>query len=129
MGCLKYIGAKDGEPDVKTTNRCDWPCCNGKNLALNIESKGFTVSVYNRSPQNGRYAEGNRRQASEGDVLDRRIRGFLETPRKILIMVQAGQATDATIEQLIPHLDKGDIIIDGGNAYFPDTQRRKERTG
>ena len=42
----------------------------------------------------------------------------LETPRKILIMVQAGQATDATIEQLIPHLDKGDIIIDGGNAYF-----------
>ena len=50
----------------------------------------------------------------------------LETPRKILIMVQAGQATDATIEQLIPHLDKGDIIIDGGNAYFPDTQRRSK---
>lgn len=51
----------------------------------------------------------------------------LETPRKILIMVQAGQATDATIEQLIPHLDKGDIIIDGGNAYFPDTQRRSKQ--
>ncbi|GIQ61455.1 6-phosphogluconate dehydrogenase, NADP(+)-dependent, decarboxylating [Paenibacillus cisolokensis] len=48
----------------------------------------------------------------------------LETPRKILIMVQAGAGTDATIEALVPHLDKGDIIIDGGNAYFPDTQRR-----
>lgn len=50
----------------------------------------------------------------------------LESPRKILIMVQAGKATDATIEQLVPHLDKGDIIIDGGNAYFPDTQRRSK---
>ena len=50
----------------------------------------------------------------------------LESPRKILIMVQAGKATDATIEQLLPHLDEGDIIIDGGNAYFPDTQRRSK---
>ncbi|MEK3885860.1 NADP-dependent phosphogluconate dehydrogenase, partial [Paenibacillus sp. PL2-23] len=50
----------------------------------------------------------------------------LETPRKILIMVQAGAGTDATIESLVPHLDHGDIIIDGGNAYFPDTQRRSK---
>ncbi len=48
----------------------------------------------------------------------------LERPRKMIIMVQAGAATDATIEQLVPHLEEGDIIIDGGNAYFPDTQRR-----
>ncbi|MFE0556053.1 NADP-dependent phosphogluconate dehydrogenase [Paenibacillus sp. NPDC058910] len=99
----------------------------GKNLALNIESKGFTVSVYNRSPQKTedmlKEAEGKQ---VKGTFSIEEFVDSLETPRKILIMVQAGQATDATIEQLIPHLDKGDIIIDGGNAYFPDTQRRSK---
>lgn len=99
----------------------------GKNLALNIESKGFTVSVYNRSPQKTedmlKETEGKQ---VKGTFSIEEFVGSLETPRKILIMVQAGQATDATIEQLIPHLDKGDIIIDGGNAYFPDTQRRSK---
>ncbi|ANY72074.1 NADP-dependent phosphogluconate dehydrogenase [Paenibacillus lactis] len=99
----------------------------GKNLALNIESKGFTVSVYNRSPQ--------KTEDMLKETVGKQVKGTysieefvdsLEKPRKILIMVQAGQATDATIEQLIPHLDKGDIIIDGGNAYFPDTQRRSK---
>ncbi|MUG64737.1 phosphogluconate dehydrogenase (NADP(+)-dependent, decarboxylating) [Paenibacillus sp. 7541] len=100
----------------------------GKNLALNIESKGFTVSVYNRSPQKTeemlKEAEGKQ---VKGTFSIEEFVDSLETPRKILIMVQAGQATDATIEQLIPHLDKGDIIIDGGNAYFPDTQRRSKQ--
>ena len=50
----------------------------------------------------------------------------LEVPRKILIMVKAGAGTDATIDPLVPLLDKGDIMIDGGNAYFPDTQRRSK---
>lgn len=59
-------------------------------------------------------------------IHNRRFVASLESPRKILIMVQAGSATDDTINQLIPHLDKGDIIIDGGNAYFPDTQRRNQ---
>lgn len=99
----------------------------GKNLALNIESKGFTVSVYNRSPQKTedmlKETEGKQ---VKGTFSIEEFVGSLETPRKILIMVQAGQATDATIEQLIPHLDQGDIIIDGGNAYFPDTQRRSK---
>lgn len=99
----------------------------GKNLALNIESKGFTVSVYNRSPQKTedmlKETEGKQ---VKGTFSIEEFVDSLETPRKILIMVQAGQATDATIEQLIPHLDKGDIIIDGGNAYFPDTQRRSK---
>lgn len=99
----------------------------GKNLALNIESKGFTVSVYNRSPQKTedllKEAEGKN---LKGTFSIEEFVESLETPRKILIMVQAGQATDATIEQLLPHLDQGDIIIDGGNAYFPDTVRRSK---
>jgi len=97
----------------------------GKNLALNIESRGFSVAVYNRS------AEKTREMLEQ--YPDRRIVGTytieefvnaLETPRKILIMVKAGEATDATIEQLLPHLSPGDILIDGGNSYFADTQRR-----
>ncbi|WP_054958341.1 NADP-dependent phosphogluconate dehydrogenase [Paenibacillus dakarensis] len=99
----------------------------GKNLALNIESKGFTVSVFNRSPQKTedlmKEAEGKN---LKGTYSIEEFVESLETPRKILIMVQAGQATDATIEQLLPHLDQGDIIIDGGNAYFPDTVRRNK---
>jgi len=99
----------------------------GKNLALNIESRGFTVSVYNRS----REKTDDLVQEAQGKNLfgTYSIEEFvqsLETPRRILIMVQAGKATDATIEQLIPHLDQGDIIIDGGNAYFPDTVRRSK---
>ncbi|GAE04352.1 6-phosphogluconate dehydrogenase, decarboxylating [Paenibacillus sp. JCM 10914] len=99
----------------------------GKNLALNIESKGFTVSVYNRSPQKTEdmLKETAGKQVKGTFSIEEFVES-LETPRKILIMVQAGQATDATIEQLIPHLDQGDIIIDGGNAYFPDTQRRSK---
>jgi 6-phosphogluconate dehydrogenase len=99
----------------------------GKNLALNIESRGFSVSVYNRSPEKThdllKEAEGKN---LTGTFSIEEFVASLESPRKILIMVQAGTATDATIEQLIPHLDEGDIIIDGGNAYFPDTQRRSK---
>ncbi|MDP1508922.1 NADP-dependent phosphogluconate dehydrogenase [Paenibacillus ottowii] len=99
----------------------------GKNLALNIESRGFTVSVFNRSLEKThdliKEAEGKK---LTGTFSIEEFVNSLESPRKILIMVQAGKATDATIEQLVPHLDKGDIIIDGGNAYFPDTQRRSK---
>lgn len=99
----------------------------GKNLALNIESKGFTVSVYNRSSEKTKEllaeAEGKR---LVGTYSMEEFVASLESPRKILIMVQAGKATDAVIEQLIPLLDRGDILIDGGNAYFPDTIRRNK---
>ncbi|CAI6056465.1 6-phosphogluconate dehydrogenase, NADP(+)-dependent, decarboxylating [Paenibacillus sp. JJ-100] len=99
----------------------------GKNLAFNIESKGFSVSVFNRSPEKThdllKEAEGKN---LIGTFSIEEFVASLESPRKILIMVQAGKATDATIEQLLPHLDQGDIIIDGGNAYFPDTQRRSK---
>ena len=99
----------------------------GKNLAFNIESRGFSVSVFNRSPEKThdllKEAEGRN---LTGTFSIEEFVTSLESPRKILIMVQAGKATDATIEQLLPHLDQGDIIIDGGNAYFPDTVRRSK---
>ncbi|MEO2202582.1 NADP-dependent phosphogluconate dehydrogenase [Paenibacillus pabuli] len=99
----------------------------GKNLALNIESKGFSVSVFNRSPEktNDLLKEAEGKNLIGAFSIEEFV-ASLESPRKILIMVQAGKATDATIEQLLPHLDQGDIIIDGGNAYFPDTQRRSK---
>ncbi|TDL55743.1 NADP-dependent phosphogluconate dehydrogenase [Paenibacillus dendritiformis] len=99
----------------------------GKNLALNIESRGFAVSVYNRSREktDALLQEAEGKQLTGTYTIEEFV-DSLAVPRKILIMVQAGQATDATIEQLLPHLDQGDIIIDGGNAHFPDTQRRSK---
>ena len=97
----------------------------GQNLVLNVESHGFSVSVYNRT----------------GEVTDdfvarhpgkrlfgaKTLPGFvasLARPRKVLIMVKAGAAVDAVIEQLVPLLDEGDIVIDGGNSLYTDTERR-----
>ncbi|WP_168121997.1 NADP-dependent phosphogluconate dehydrogenase [Paenibacillus sp. HB172176] len=99
----------------------------GKNLALNIESRGFTVSVFNRSRE--KTDDLMKEFPGKNLVPAYTIEDFvasLEVPRKILIMVQAGAGTDATIDALVPLLDQGDIIIDGGNAYFPDTQRRSK---
>lgn len=97
----------------------------GKNLALNMESKGFSVSVYNRSPEKTKALEEEAKGKNIYAAYS--VEEFvqsLERPRKIMIMVKAGEATDKTIEQLLPYLEEGDIIIDGGNAHFPDTQRR-----
>ncbi|MEG0330618.1 MAG: NADP-dependent phosphogluconate dehydrogenase [Longicatena sp.] len=99
----------------------------GKSIALNIMNHGYSVSVYNR----------------EEDLVDKfkilteekevsycyDVETFIHSlsiPRKILLMVTAGQAVDSVIETLIPHLEKGDIIIDGGNSYFKDTIRRNQ---
>lgn len=97
----------------------------GRNLALNIESRGYSVSVFNRSPEKTKdlVAEHPDKNLFATYSIEEFV-ASLERPRKMIIMVQAGAATDATIEQLVPHLEEGDIIIDGGNAYFPDTQRR-----
>jgi 6-phosphogluconate dehydrogenase len=98
----------------------------GENLILNMESKGYTVTAYNRSIDkvdnfiNGRAAGKNIRGAQTLEALVE----SLESPRKIMLMVKAGQAVDDFIEQLIPHLDPGDIIIDGGNTHYADTIRR-----
>ncbi|MEH7887276.1 NADP-dependent phosphogluconate dehydrogenase [Bacillus sp. JJ1609] len=99
----------------------------GKNLAMNIESRGYSVSVYNRSREKTEemLAETKGKNLVGTYTIEEFVQS-LEKPRKILLMVKAGAATDATIEQLKPYLEKGDIIIDGGNTYFADTQRRNK---
>lgn len=99
----------------------------GKNLAWNIESRGFTVSVYNRSYEKTQQMleESVGKQISGEETVEAFVNS-LEVPRKIILMVKAGEATDKTIESLIPYLDRGDIIIDGGNTYFEDTIRRNK---
>lgn len=98
----------------------------GENLVLNMESKGFHVSVFNRTVEkvdkfiNGRGAGKNIYGAHSLEELV----SSLKSPRKVFLMVKAGQAVDDFIEKLIPLLSPGDIIIDGGNTHFPDTARR-----
>jgi len=114
----------------------------GENLALNVESKGFPVAVYNRSPEKTdnfvkrAKEEFNLEVAKDSDDDQDKpvfaaysLESFvnaLERPRRILVMVKAGRAVDAVIEQLKPLLEKGDMIIDGGNSLYTDTQRRTE---
>lgn len=99
----------------------------GKNLALNIESRGYTVAIYNRTAA--------KTEAVAAEHSDKNLKATysieefvdsIENPRRILLMVKAGAATDATIQALLPHLDEGDILIDGGNTFFKDTIRRNE---
>jgi 6-phosphogluconate dehydrogenase len=99
----------------------------GKNLALNIESKGYSVAVYNRSREKtDEFLKEAQGKNIVGTYSIEEFVNTLEKPRKILLMVKAGAPTDATIEQLKPYLEKGDILIDGGNTYFKDTQRRNK---
>ncbi|RXK19318.1 NADP-dependent phosphogluconate dehydrogenase [Macrococcus sp. DPC7161] len=97
----------------------------GKNLAWNIESRGFTVSVYNRSKEktDEMVQESQGKNIFPTYSLEEFV-SSLETPRKIMMMVKAGEATDKTIDSLIPLLDEGDILIDGGNTNYNDTIRR-----
>jgi len=97
----------------------------GQNLVLNIESRGFTVSVYNRSPAvtEAFVAAHPDQRLTACSTLTAFVRG-LARPRKVMLMVKAGAAVDAVIEQLIPLLSQGDIIIDGGNSLYSDTERR-----
>jgi len=100
----------------------------GENLILNMESKGFTVACYNRTVQkvdnfiNGRAKNKNIIGCHSVEELV----ANLKKPRKVMLMVKAGDAVDAFIDQILPHLDDGDIIIDGGNSHFPDTIRRTQ---
>lgn len=100
----------------------------GRNIALNIESRGYSVSLYNRTgSKTTEVLEQNPGKNLVGTYTVEEFVNSLESPRKILLMVQAGRGTDATIDALLPHLDKGDIVIDGGNTFFKDTIRRSER--
>ncbi len=100
----------------------------GENLILNIEGNGFSVSVFNRT-----YAKTEK--FINGRAAGKNIKGFenikdfvesIKTPRKIMLLVKAGDAVDSTIENLIPYLEKDDIIIDGGNSFYKDSMRRAE---
>ena len=99
----------------------------GRNLALNIESRGYSVSIFNRS--SSKTDEVIALHPDKKLVPTYTVEEFvnsLEKPRRILLMVKAGEATDKTIQSLLPHLDKADILIDGGNTFFQDTIRRNE---
>ncbi len=98
----------------------------GENLVLNIESHGFTVAVYNRSVDKvDNFIQGRAKGKNIiGTHSIEELISSLKTPRKVMLMVKAGKPVDDFIELLLPHLEKGDIIIDGGNSHFPDSIRR-----
>jgi 6-phosphogluconate dehydrogenase len=98
----------------------------GENLVLNMESHGYTVAVFNRTVEKVKDFVNGRAKGKNiiGAHSVKELVGALKRPRKVMLMVKAGKAVDDFIEQLIPHLEKGDIIIDGGNSHFPDSIRR-----
>ena len=98
----------------------------GENLILNIESRGYSVAVYNRTLDKVEKFLAGRAKGKNiiGTHNLPELVQSLKSPRKIMMMVKAGQAVDDLINQLVPLLDKGDILIDGGNSHFPDTIRR-----
>ena len=99
----------------------------GENLVMNMESKGYTVAVYNRSMDKViRFVNG--RGKGKGIIGCKSLSELVESlkcPRKVMLMIRAGEAVDQMIAQLIPLLEPGDILIDGGNSYFKDTIRRE----
>ena len=113
-----------------STNQCDIGLIGlavmGENLVLNMESKGFHVAVYNRTAAVTEKFAANRARGKNihPTTTMEEFVGALQPPRKAMIMVKAGGPVDAVINQLVPLLEKGDVIIDGGNSLFTDTQRR-----
>jgi 6-phosphogluconate dehydrogenase len=113
-----------------TANQCDIGLIGlavmGENLVLNMESKGFSVAVFNRTTEvTDKFAAG---RAQGKNIQPTRSMeefvGALKKPRKAMIMIKAGKPVDQVIGELVPFLEKGDVIIDGGNSLFTDTQRR-----
>ena len=100
----------------------------GKNLSLNIANKGFSVSVFNNTAK--RTENLMKHEVEDQDISDfYEIEAFVHSlirPRKIILMIKAGEPVDSVIESLLPYLDEGDLIIDGGNTYYHDTTRRME---
>src|ERR1041384_602664 len=99
----------------------------GENLAMNIERNGYPIAVYNRSPE--KVDEFVARAAGKKVIGTKSPADFvkaLERPRKAILLVKAGKAVDKTVESIMPYLEEGDIIIDGGNSYFIDTERREK---
>ena len=100
----------------------------GENLVMNMESKGFTVAVYNRTTSKVRnFVEGRAKGLNIiGTYSLEELVANLKKPRRVMMMVKAGAAVDQLIDTLIPLLEPGDILIDGGNSHFPDTTRRTQ---
>lgn len=102
----------------------------GQNLSRNIADKDFKISVFNRTTEKTLEFVGKYGNTKAGKIFGTKtIKEFtqsLKTPRKIIIMVKAGEAVDEVIKELIPYLNKGDILMDGGNSYYKDTQKRQE---
>src|SRR6266851_10009708 len=113
-----------------TSNQCDIGLIGlavmGENLVLNMESKGFSVTAFNRTTEVTEKFAANRGKGKniQPALTMEEFVGALKRPRKAMIMVKAGAPVDAVIGQLAPLLEKGDVIIDGGNSLFTDTQRR-----
>ena len=112
------------------TNQCDIGLIGlgvmGENLVLNMESKGFSVAVFNRTTEiTEKFAAGRAKGKNiQATTTMEKFVAALKKPRIAMIMVKAGPPVDSVISQLVPLLEKGDIIIDGGNSLFTDTQRR-----
>lgn len=100
----------------------------GENLVLNMESRGYTVAVYNRTVDkvdNFMKERGAGKNFIPAHSVEELVKS-LKRPRKVMMLVKAGKPVDDFIEKIIPHLEEGDIIIDGGNSHFPDTIRRTQ---
>src|SRR5258708_25905428 len=98
----------------------------GQNLIMNMNDHGYTVVAYNRTVSKvdeflNDAAKG--RTTIVGAHSIEEMMGLLKRPRKVMLMVKAGQAVDDFIDMVLPHLEQGDLIIDGGNSHFPDTTR------
>src|SRR6266705_6158801 len=99
----------------------------GENLALNIERNGYPIAVYNRSPEKvDNFVARTKGKQVVGTKSAQDFVKALERPRKAILLVKAGEAVDKTVELILPYLEPGDIVIDGGNSYFMDTERREK---
>ena len=100
----------------------------GENLALNIEEHGFPVAVWNLDSEKvDEFVTKNRGKKITGTKTFQDFTKAIERPRRIMMMIKAGSPVDQTIEKIMPFLDRGDVLIDGGNSWFKDTQERAKR--
>ncbi len=101
----------------------------GENLVLNIESRGYTVAVFNRTTSRVDEFLAGRAKGKKiiGTHSIPELIAALKRPRKVMLMVKAGSPVDQVIAEVMPHLEKGDILIDGGNSHYPDTTRRTRK--
>lgn len=97
----------------------------GQNLVLNMIDHGYSVCVYNRSKEKlEKFVSQYKNSLLHGEVFIKDFISKIKKPRKIILMIKAGDAVDDTISQMLPFLERGDIIVDGGNSFYKDTEKR-----